>query len=44
MGSKIDRPINQVLERLLLKGKIMENNNASLSWRSQEDINEPEII
>lgn len=38
MVSKINRRINQVLERLLLKGMLMEHNNALLSLRSQEEL------
>ena len=45
MGTKIEQRIEKVLERLLLKGRVKENNNGILSWKLQDETDqEPEIL
>ena len=43
LGTNIEKKINKTLSRLLLKGRLQEDANEKLSWRSQESWIQPEI-
>lgn len=43
LGVKIEKKIDKTLSRLLLKGRLQEDSNEKLSWRSQESWIQPEI-
>ena len=43
LGTNIEKKIDKTLSRLLLKGRLHEDVNEKLSWRSQESWIQPEI-
>lgn len=43
LGTNIEKKINKTLSRQLLKGRLQEDANEKLSWRSQESWIQPEI-
>jgi very-short-patch-repair endonuclease len=43
LGTNIEKKIDKTLSRLLLKGRLQEDANEKLSWRSQESWIQPEI-
>jgi hypothetical protein len=43
LGTNIEKKIDKTLSRLLLKGRLQEDSNEKLFWRSQESWIQPEI-